>query len=93
MLALDNPRTRRAYRNDVRDFTAFAGVERPEEMRQVTRAHLIAWRKDLERRGLAPQFHPKKAGRGRLALRPPVRGQRGEPQPGPGRQTAQGRGK
>ena len=23
-------------------------------MRQVTRAHLIAWRKDLERRGLAP---------------------------------------
>jgi hypothetical protein len=26
-----------------RDFTAFAGVERPEEMRQVTRAHLIAW--------------------------------------------------
>ena len=51
---LDNPRTRRAYRNDVKAFTAFAGVERPEEMRQVTRAHLIAWRKDLERRGLAP---------------------------------------
>src|SRR5437764_10581222 len=51
---LDNPRTRRAYRLDVRDFTAFAGVMRPEEMRQVTRAHLIAWRKDLERRGLAP---------------------------------------
>ena len=51
---LDNPRTRRAYQLDVREFTAFAGVERPEEMRQVTRAHLIAWRKDLERRGLAP---------------------------------------
>ena len=50
---LDNPRTRRAYRIDVKEFTAFAGVERPEEMRQVTRAHLIAWRKDLERRGLA----------------------------------------
>jgi integrase/recombinase XerD len=29
--------------SDVQDFTAFAGVERPEEMRQVTRAHLIAW--------------------------------------------------
>jgi integrase/recombinase XerD len=40
---LNNPRTRRAYRNDVKEFTAFAGVERPEEMRQVTRAHLIAW--------------------------------------------------
>jgi integrase/recombinase XerD len=51
---LDNPRTRRAYRLDVKEFTAFAGVERPEEMRQITRAHLIAWRKDLERRGLAP---------------------------------------
>ena len=51
---LDNPRTRRAYRRDVRDFTAFAGVEWPEEMRRVTRAHLIAWRKDLECRGLAP---------------------------------------
>src|SRR4051812_22327015 len=50
---LDNPRTRRAYRLDVQEFTAFAGVQRPEEMRQVTRAHLIAWRKDLERRGLA----------------------------------------
>jgi hypothetical protein len=36
---LDNPRTRRAYRLDVQEFTAFAGVERPEEMRQVTRAH------------------------------------------------------
>jgi site-specific recombinase XerC len=51
---LDNPRTRRAYRIDVKEFTAFAGVERPEEMRQITRAHLIAWRKDLERRGQAP---------------------------------------
>src|SRR3954468_21345564 len=51
---LDNPRTRRAYRLDVKEFTAFAGVEQPEEMRRVTRAHLIAWRKDLERRGLAP---------------------------------------
>ena len=36
---LDNPRTRRAYRLDVKEFTAFAGVQRPEEMRQVTRAH------------------------------------------------------
>src|SRR3954467_15602840 len=36
---LDNPRTRRAYRIDVKEFTAFAGVERPEEMCQVSRAH------------------------------------------------------
>ena len=51
---LPNPRTRRAYQQDVRDFTAFVGITRPEEFRTVTRAHLIAWRKDLERRGLAP---------------------------------------
>ena len=31
---LDNPRTRRAYRIDVKELTAFAGVGRPEEMRQ-----------------------------------------------------------
>ena len=49
-----NPRTRRAYPQDVRDFTAFVGITRPEEFRTVTRAHLIAWRKDLEARNLAP---------------------------------------
>lgn len=49
-----NERTRRAYQQDVRDFTAFVGIERPEEFRIVTRAHLIAWRKELERRELAP---------------------------------------
>ena len=41
--SIDKARTRRAYRNDVKEFTAFAGIERPEEMRRVTRAHLIAW--------------------------------------------------
>jgi hypothetical protein len=30
----------------------FAGITRPEEFRIVTRAHLIAWRDDLMRRGL-----------------------------------------
>jgi hypothetical protein len=51
---LDNPRTRRAYRNDVKEFTAFASVERPEEMRQVTRAHLIAWLERPRAPGLGP---------------------------------------
>jgi hypothetical protein len=51
---LDNPRTRRAYRLDIRDFTAFAGVERPEEMRQVTRAH----RNRLAKRPRAPRPLP-----------------------------------
>ena len=51
---ITNPRTRRAYQQDVRDFTRFVGITRPEEFRTVTRAHLIAWRKDLEARALAP---------------------------------------
>ena len=42
--------TERAYRNAVRDFMRFTGIVRPEEFRIVTRAHVIEWRKDLERR-------------------------------------------
>lgn len=51
---IHNAQTRRAYQQDVQDFTAFVGLVRPEEFRSVTRAHLIAWRKDLEARNLAP---------------------------------------
>jgi site-specific recombinase XerD len=49
---IDNPRTRRAYQIDLRDFMQFVGIQRPEEFRIVTRAHLIAWRKHLEQRQL-----------------------------------------
>jgi len=47
-----NPGTRRIYQGDIRNFMSFVGIERPEEFRTVTRAHVVAWRKDLERRGL-----------------------------------------
>ena len=46
-----NKHTRRAYRNDVKDFMRFTGIERPEEFRNVTRSHIIAWRKTFETRG------------------------------------------
>ena len=49
---LTNPQTRRAYENAVKDFMRFAGIVRPEEFRTVTRAHVIAWRDELVRRGL-----------------------------------------
>ena len=49
---LSNPQTRRAYENAVKDFMRFAGIVRPEEFRTVTRAHVIAWRDELVRRGL-----------------------------------------
>jgi integrase/recombinase XerD len=51
---LRNPHTRAAYENDLREFQRFVGIERPEEFRTVTRAHVIAWRQDLERRACAP---------------------------------------
>ena len=44
---LDNPNTRRAYRNDLTEFMTFVGIASPEELRLVTRAHVLAWRKDL----------------------------------------------
>src|SRR5271170_386444 len=47
-----NRSTRRAYENAIRDFMRFTGIARPEEFRTVTRAHIIAWRDDLVRRGL-----------------------------------------
>ena len=50
---IDNPRTRRAYRNDIHEFMGFVGIETPEEFRTVTRAHVLAWRKDLEGRELS----------------------------------------
>lgn len=57
---IENPNTRRAYQNDVRQFMRFAGILRPEEFRVVKRAHLIAWRKELEKRELeAPTIRRK----------------------------------
>ncbi len=50
---IDNPNTRRAYRNDLQEFMTFVGITTPEELRLVTRAHIVAWRKDIERRELA----------------------------------------
>jgi integrase/recombinase XerD len=46
--------TRRAYKVDVEEFSRFAGLNAPAELRTVTRAHVIAWRKTLEVRNLTP---------------------------------------
>ena len=50
---INNPRTRRAYQNDLQDFCGFVGLAGAEEFRAVTRAHVLAWRADQEQRGLA----------------------------------------
>src|SRR5690349_15985832 len=51
---ITNTKTRRAYKIDVREFTAFAGLQAYGELRSIVRAHVIGWRKDMERRQLEP---------------------------------------
>ena len=45
-----NPNTRRNYMSDVREFARFLGIGHPEEFRDVTPAHVIAWREHLSGR-------------------------------------------
>lgn len=51
---IQNERTRAAYTLDLQDFMSFIGIERPEDFRIVTRAHVIEWRDDFKRRALSP---------------------------------------
>jgi integrase/recombinase XerD len=48
-----NPGTRRIYQGNIRKFMAFAGIRRAEQLRGVGPALVVAWRQDLERRGLS----------------------------------------
>ena len=49
-----NAHTRRAYRNDVAGFMALFKMKEAGQFRQVTRSHLLAWRKHLETGGSGP---------------------------------------
>jgi site-specific recombinase XerD len=51
---ITNRKTRRAYKADVEEFSAFVGIREPAQLRSVARAHVIAWRKDMEARNLSP---------------------------------------
>lgn len=50
---IDNAKTRRAYKIDLNDFMAFVGLDQIADLRLVTRAHVLAWRAELENRSLA----------------------------------------
>jgi site-specific recombinase XerD len=50
---LDSAGTKRIYQTDIREFMAFVGIREAAEFRTVTRAHVIAWRDDLQKRELA----------------------------------------
>jgi len=60
---LDNPRTRRAYQGDIEDFNSFIGISSPDQFRAVTRAHVLAWRRQLEQRGRGRGDDPAQAWR------------------------------
>ena len=87
---ITNAKTRRAYKNDVSEFSAFTGLRQPAELRTITRAHVIAWRKDLEARALAPVQHPAQALGAVVAVRLSLRAQRRRRQSGRRRQAADG---
>lgn len=44
---IPNTNTRRAYRHDLAEFMGFVGLREPAEFARVTRAHVLAWRKDM----------------------------------------------
>lgn len=50
---IESPNTRRAYQNDIGEFMQFAGITSPVVFRTVNRAHVLAWRRTLEARGLS----------------------------------------
>lgn len=50
---LTSVQTRRAYQSDIKAFMAFVGIQSPEDFRTVARGHVLAWRADLEKQGLA----------------------------------------
>ena len=52
--SIESKHTRRAYELDIRDFMTFTGIDQAVGFRVVNRAHVLAWRKSLEARELAP---------------------------------------
>jgi hypothetical protein len=51
---ISTEKTRRFYKRDVEEFSRFTRLRAPVELRNVTRAHVIARRKSLEARNLTP---------------------------------------
>ena len=51
---INNEKTRRAYKIDVREFVVHTGLRSYADLRSIVRSHVIAWRKDMENRKLKP---------------------------------------
>lgn len=50
-----SPQTKKTYRNAVGQFFAFVGVSHSLELKNVSTAHLIAWRETLQQGGASPR--------------------------------------
>ena len=50
---LDNPKTKKAYQRDIKDFLLVCGIQLADGLEQVSRGEVIAWRTHLEGRGLS----------------------------------------
>lgn len=50
-----SPQTKKTYKNAVKQFLSFAGIEDSEQLHTVTSAHLIAWREQLSNTGASPR--------------------------------------
>jgi hypothetical protein len=64
---ITNPKTRRAYKGDVRQFVVHASLGSYAELRAVVRAHVIDWRKDSGLNLYSPQTAPTKIANGQCA--------------------------
>ena len=53
---------------DIRDFINFANIQKPDDLRLITRAHVIAWRTDIENRKIRDGVD----GEGLLVFRSPA---------------------
>ena len=51
---IDNKNTKKSYERAVREFMEFTGITNPDEFRAVTRSHILAFRKQCEKRELSP---------------------------------------
>jgi integrase/recombinase XerD len=51
---ITNAKTRCFHKNDVAEFLLFTGMQERAAIRPIARAHVIAWRKDMEMRTLGP---------------------------------------
>lgn len=57
---LDSQQTRRAYRADIRSSFEFLNVHAAEDLRSLSRTHILAWRIQLEKQGLSKATRRRK---------------------------------